>query len=206
MEFRSKPASRLAVAALMLAISTPMALAQSLRSDAVLAPSEIARLVEADGYQLTGPVLRRGSVYLVDVLGEGDVAARIVVRARDGRLLRRMPLAPNARLLAAAPRDASPLTEFLDGLFGRLDDAPLSPPPASDFGEPHKPNVQFRRPRPATAPLAQRAKETKDGAGAVAPAASPPAVTAVAPSPSPAAPSPGSGAPKLNDLPVAPLE
>jgi hypothetical protein len=48
---------------------------------------EIERMMQASGYQLTGPIIRRGPVYLADVLGREDDSERLVIDAHDGRLL-----------------------------------------------------------------------------------------------------------------------
>ena len=50
---------------------------------------QIERMVEASGYRLTGPVMRNGPVYLANVLGRENDRERLVIDARDGRLLQR---------------------------------------------------------------------------------------------------------------------
>lgn len=105
--------------------------------DSALAPAEVEHMIEASGYRLTGPVLRNGPIYLANVLGREDDLERLVIDARDGRLLQRYAVASGYRRLAASgawsnrPRlDAAPN----DGWLDRDDEAPPRPPAVIDGG------------------------------------------------------------------------
>jgi hypothetical protein len=206
MSMRSKSSfgAALVLAAFIAWVGSSPAHSQSYRSRAMLPPSQIQRMLEASGYRLTGPIIRRGGVYLADVLGQEDNPEQFVIDTRDGRLLHRHPGSAAMRRRGGAPDEWSPVTSFFDGLFGHNDDvAPLSPPPAADFFEPPKPRMQTRRPKSEATPVAQRAKAPTDNtATPIAPAATAPSAATVAPS----VPSPKISSPKLNDVPVAPLE
>ena len=94
-----------AAAAVLLAIS-PAARAQGLFSFFGGGPSpyEIERGLEAGGYALTGPLVRRGDVYLADVVvGRGDFE-RLVIDAETGRIVQQFRVR-QARWRDAAPRD-----------------------------------------------------------------------------------------------------
>ncbi len=94
-----------AAAAVLLAIS-PAAKAQGLFSFFGGGPSpyEIERRLDAGGYTMTGPLVRRGDVYLADVAaGRGDFE-RLVIDAETGRIIERFRARP-ARWRDAGPRD-----------------------------------------------------------------------------------------------------
>ena len=94
-----------AAAAVLLAVS-PAAKAQGLFSFFSGAPSsyEIERRLDAGGYTLTGPLVRRGDVYLADVVaGRGDFE-RLVIDAQTGRIIERFRARP-ARWRDAGPRN-----------------------------------------------------------------------------------------------------
>ena len=229
MSIRSKPLfSRATVAAIALfaalaSMGSSPAYSQSSSSGSTLSPGQIQRIVEARGYQLTGPIVRRGRVYFADVVGQEDNAERLVIDARDGRLLRRSPGDPAVRRRVGNPDDWSPVTRFFGALFGPPDDvAPLSPPPASDFYETPKPKASVKRPKIETKQAVQPASVPGDNKPAstipeaTTPSAPPPVAAppkaASAPSPEtataapPSAQTPKTSATKLNDVPVAPLE
>jgi hypothetical protein len=113
-----------AAAAVLLALS-PAAKAQGLFSFFGGGPSsyEIERRLEAGGYGLIRPLVRRGDVYLADVAsGRGEVE-RLVIDAETGRIVQRIPAA-RARWRDAAPRPWDP----------EQSDAWGSPPrPPADF-------------------------------------------------------------------------
>lgn len=230
MNNRSKPLFSPAIAAALFLVcaqglmDSSRAYSQPLNSHSTLSPRQIERMIEDRGYQLTGPVVRHGQVYLADVLGQEDNEERLIFDARDGRLLHRYP---GVRRQADNPQDRSPLATLFDGLFGRQDDvAPLSPPPASDFLETPKPKPS-KRPKSETKSVVQPTPTTDDNkatiaapestptapapqattqqatVGAKAAASPPPPETAVA---APSAPAQKSSSQKLNDVPVAPLE
>ncbi len=83
-----------AAAAVLLALS-PAAKAQGLFSFFGGGPSsyEIERRLEAGGYGLIRPLVRRGDVYLADVaFGRGEFE-RLVIDAETGRIVQRIPAA-----------------------------------------------------------------------------------------------------------------
>ena len=81
----------LALAASFLSLGATSAKAQLFFSwgDRAVSPMQVERMVEASGYRLTGPVMRNGPVYLANVLGRENDRERLVIDARDGRLLQR---------------------------------------------------------------------------------------------------------------------
>jgi hypothetical protein len=95
-----------AAAAVLLA-AAPAARAQGLFSVFGGGPSsyDIERRLDAAGYSRTGPLIRRGDVYLADVVlpGRGD-AQRLVIDAATGRILQRFR-ARQARWRDVGPRD-----------------------------------------------------------------------------------------------------
>jgi len=241
MNIRSKSSfARPTIAAMALVGSmiwiAPSAQAQMFDWDWPLPQSQIERMIQASGYRLSGPVIRRGSVYLADVLGRKGDPERLVIDAHDGRLLQRFPGNPPIRRLAAIPDEGpsqSPLITLFNGLFGSEDDVAPSSPPADIFETP-KSKPQIRRPKSEHTPVAQPITAPSDSKAisltppattpsaatptqsdaASAPAVAPPVVadTKAAPSSSPTglvapnAATPKAPAPKLNDVPVAPLE
>jgi hypothetical protein len=192
--------------------------AQALNGDSALLPSQIERMVLARGDKLTGPVVRRGPVYLANVLGREDDPERLVIDARNGRLLQRYLGEPAIVRQAAIPESVSPLTTLFDGWFGRHEDvAPPSAGPSPDFFETPKLKPQVKRHKsdpmavalPTPAPKDNKATSpapppaTPAPTGTKAASASPPSpVAAVAPN----ATTPKASASKINDVPVAPLE
>jgi hypothetical protein len=224
--FPSGAAAALAVAALLWMGSTP-AYPQSSITDSGLPPDQIESRIEANGYELAGPVIRHGAVYFANVLTPDEKPERLVIDARDGRILHHYPGNPAIRRQAANSDEWSPLTTFFDGLFGRKDDvAPLSPPPAADFLETPKAKPPVRRAKtepapavqPANAPASANAAPTvaPSGANAASTAAPAPAPSAAAsarsdnasapPAAAPVAQPAKANAPKVNDVPVSPLE
>jgi hypothetical protein len=179
----------LALAAVFVGMAAAPARAQA------LAPNQIERVLGNNGYRLMGPVVRHGRVYIASVLGQQDEELRLVVDARNGRVLQRYPGDPTVAR-RGNPEDASPVASFFDHLFGHAEEAPpLSPPPKSDFLESPKPKAQFRRPKPEANPAVQPANAPTDNKTAPAtpaiatpaPAASaPPAAASTSPSPVPA--------------------
>jgi hypothetical protein len=52
-------------------------------------PGEIARSLEAQGYMLTGPLMRRPGIYLADVTAGPGGYQRLIIDARSGQILER---------------------------------------------------------------------------------------------------------------------
>jgi hypothetical protein len=214
MSIPSKFLFRPMVAAVALAVALIGMSAIPACADAMLSRSQIEHRLEASGYEVTGPIVRRGATYLADVVGEGDIQEQFVIDARDGRLLRRYRVFPN---YAAPPGAPAPLLSFFDRLFGAQDDvAPLPPPPADDFYDKPRAKTNLRRPKP---PAAQQAKVPAENGAAPAasatPSAPPAAASAPAASPEPSHANASASAPpappraataKPNDVQVVPLE
>ena len=193
---------RLAAAALaagLVGAGVTSAQAQLFNWDSTLPPDRIERMVQASGYRLTGPVVRRGAVYLANVLGRENDPERLIIDAREGRLLQRFP-AGRRRVAAVdawgyAPRGAvvddwAPRPQgLIGGWFGRDEEEYAPPrPPANIYGDapamrqqiPTPPNEAYgeapANPRylqaaPSDAPAGQRYMQA-------APSAQPPAATA----------------------------
>jgi hypothetical protein len=128
----------LVLAASVLSLGATAAKAQFLFNwDRAVPPMEVERMVEASGYRLTGPVMRRGPVYLANVLGRDNDRERLVIDARDGRLLQRYG-AEERRQYAASDDWSSrprPRDYMFDGGFERDEDGPAPRPPAEVFGD-----------------------------------------------------------------------
>jgi hypothetical protein len=213
--FSSPMVWALALACSMVWIGGPSAQAQFNRAAALL-PSQIERMVLARGDKLTGPVVRRGPVYLANVLGREDDPERLVIDARSGRLLQRYPGEPAIVRQAAIPESVSPLTTLFDGWFGRHDDvAPPSPSPDILETPKLKPQVKRHKPEPMAVALPTPAPNDNKTTSPVPSPATPIATDAKAVSASPPSPvaavapnatTPKAPASKINDVPVAPLE
>ena len=129
----------LALAASFLSLGATSAKAQLFFSwgDRAVSPMQVERMVEASGYRLTGPVMRNGPVYLANVLGRENDRERLVIDARDGRLLQRY--SAEARRQYAADGDWAsrprPRAYMFDGDFEREDDFPTPRPPSDVYSD-----------------------------------------------------------------------
>lgn len=96
---------RIAAAAAALLVLSPAAQAQGLFSFFGGGPSpyDIETRLEAAGYTLTAPLIRRGDVYLADVVYGRRESFRLVIDAESGRIMQRFRARP-----AAAWRDPGP--------------------------------------------------------------------------------------------------
>jgi hypothetical protein len=54
-----------------------------------LSPRQIVGVLSDDGYQLRGPIMRRGDVYVCDAVSVSGRSVRLIVSARDGRVIDR---------------------------------------------------------------------------------------------------------------------
>jgi hypothetical protein len=54
-----------------------------------LSPRQVAGVLSDDGYQLHGPITRRGDVYVCDAVSVSGRSVRLIVSARDGRVIDR---------------------------------------------------------------------------------------------------------------------
>jgi hypothetical protein len=68
-------------------------------------PGEIARSLEAQGYVLTGPLMRRPGVYVADVSAGPAGSQRLIIDARSGAILERFPAPSRIWGPALAARD-----------------------------------------------------------------------------------------------------
>jgi hypothetical protein len=93
-------------------------------------PGEIERSLEAQGYVLRAPLIRRPGVYLADVSAGPAGYQRLVIDARSGLILERFTAAGRAWGPALASRGEE---------FGGLPPAGLGgPPPSGEFSGPPK--------------------------------------------------------------------
>jgi hypothetical protein len=67
---------------------------------------EIERELAASGYELTGPMILRGDVYVADVIVRGEGPERLIVDPQSGRVLQRFRTRGDRWREAAAPSDA----------------------------------------------------------------------------------------------------
>jgi hypothetical protein len=126
---RAIAAARAGCLAAALVALAPAARAQALFDFTDVPPGRIARGLESSGYDLRGPLMRRGDVYVADVAGQG-VRYRLVLDARTGQLLERYPMRD---LLDERPRwRERNLAEEFDGPpragLDSDDDADSAPP------------------------------------------------------------------------------
>jgi hypothetical protein len=131
---RPRPTA-IALAASLLSVGATSANAQWFNWDEALPPMRVERMIQASGYRLTGPVMRNGEVYLANVLGRNDDRERLIIDARDGRLLRRFAGAPRQRFAEGDWSGPSRPQGFFGGLFGRQDDDPPARVSANDYGD-----------------------------------------------------------------------
>ena len=113
-------------------------------------PGEVARSLEAQGYVLTGPLMRRPGVYLADVSAGPAGYQRLVIDARSGQILERF---------AASGRIWGPVLAARGEEFGE-------PPPPGVVGPPLSPGLSSA---PGVAPAGNRL--TADPANVHIPAA-----------------------------------
>ena len=146
-------AAALAVAAGLLLCGAGSADAQWFRWpswDDAIPPMRMERMIEASGYRLTGPVLRNGPVYLANVLGRDDDLERLVIDARDGRLLQRYAAGALARQRVVAEGWADPPRAQRDVADAWSDDERAPPrPPAGMAGDPGNAPLRLASPTPA---------------------------------------------------------
>lgn len=137
--FARRRAAACALAISLVSLGATAASAQWFNWDDALPPMRVERMIAASGYRLTGPVIRNGEVYLANVLGREDDRERLVIDARDGRLLRRFAAAPRQRFAGADWSAAAPRSQGLFGGFfdreDRDDDFPARRPPANVYGD-----------------------------------------------------------------------
>jgi hypothetical protein len=128
----------LVLAASVLSLGATSAKAQFLFNwDQAVPPMAVERMVEASGYRLTGPVMRRGPVYLANVLGRDNDRERLVIDARDGRLLQRYSAEERRQFSAGEDWSSRPRPRdfMFDGGFERDDNGPAPRPSADVYGD-----------------------------------------------------------------------
>jgi hypothetical protein len=87
MAIRFATASSLALAVALLA--APVARAQNFFSFYEMSPRQIVGMLADGGYELRGPMIRRGDVYVCNVDSVSGRSMRLIVSAHDGRVLGR---------------------------------------------------------------------------------------------------------------------
>ncbi len=153
-------------------------------------PGEIERNLEAQGYLLMAPLMRRPGVYLADVSAGPAGRQRLIIDATSGQVLERFPF---------PGRTPGPALAARDDAFGDTQPSGAGPPFNSGFsGEPpvvaptgksetpagakaHSKAGSIERKAPATKPAsspplpppAPREAARQDGSGSVLPAAAP---------------------------------
>ena len=129
----------LALAASFLSLGATSAKAQLFFSwgDRAVSPMQVERMVEASGYRLTGPVMRNGPVYLANVLGRENDRERLVIDARDGRLLQRYGAETRRQYAADGDWASRPRARdyMFDGDFERDDGFSAPRPPVDVYSD-----------------------------------------------------------------------
>jgi hypothetical protein len=105
MAIRIAAASALALAA---ALVTAQPARAQFFSFFEMSPGQIVGMLNDDGYRLRGPMLRRGDVYICDVVSVTGRPARLIVDARDGRVLERFAAVPHRRRFDDEPNSLRP--------------------------------------------------------------------------------------------------
>jgi hypothetical protein len=88
---RRASASAACAAAALLMLVAPAARAQGLFFLFEPAPHRIERQLESAGYELRGPLVRRGDVYVADVVGQTGGRERLIIDAHTARIVDRFP-------------------------------------------------------------------------------------------------------------------
>ena len=112
MAIRFAATSAMALAAALLV--TPAAHAQGYYSFYEMSPRQIVGMLDDDGYRLRGPLMRRGDVYVCDVVSVTGRPARLIVDARDGRVIERFASAPRHRDFGDGPDGMRPPRDIDD--------------------------------------------------------------------------------------------
>jgi hypothetical protein len=102
---------------------------------------EIERELSASGYELTGPLILRGDVYVADVIVRGEGPERLIVDPQSGRIMQRFRTRGERWREAAAPPEA--WADDPRGWTGPRPPADISPggPPPDDWVPPAAPTV-----------------------------------------------------------------
>jgi hypothetical protein len=108
----------------------PAAMAQWMPPWGAVFPGEIERSLEAQGYVLTAPLMRRPGVYLADVSAGPAGHQRLIIDARSGQVLERFPAPGRKWGPAIAARDEA-FGAPEDGGVGRSLGPGFAGPPAA---------------------------------------------------------------------------
>jgi hypothetical protein len=119
-----------ALGALMTVGFVPTAMAQWMAPWGAAFPGEIERTLEARGYVLTAPLMRRPGVYLADVSAGPAGHQRLIIDARSGQVLERFP---------APGRGWGPALAARDEEFGEPQPGGVGPPLNRGFSGPATP-------------------------------------------------------------------
>jgi hypothetical protein len=112
-----------ALGALIAIAFVPTAMAQWMPPWGAAFPGEIEQSLEAQGYVLTAPLIRRPGVYLADVSAGPAGHQRLIIDARSGQILERF---------TAPGRNWGPALAAREGGFGEPEDGPgFAGPPAA---------------------------------------------------------------------------
>jgi hypothetical protein len=179
MAIRFAAASALALAAA-LTVAAP-ARAQGFFSFYEMSPRQIADMLDDDGYQIRGPMIRRGDIYVVNAVSISGRPTRLIVDARDGHILDRYAERPDSRSRDDDARGLRPPRNIGDddeasaprGQQQALGD--LFSPPSRVYGNDSLSLTQpdAAPPAPDVKPKHHVAKKHKDSALAKAPATPP---------------------------------
>ena len=105
----------------------PTAMAQWMPPWGAAFPGEIEQSLEAQGYVLTAPLMRRPGVYLADVSAGPAGHQRLIIDARSGQILERFP---------APGRNWGPALAARDEEFGEPQSGGVGPPLGPGFAGP----------------------------------------------------------------------
>jgi len=108
-----------ALGALIAIAFVPAAMAQWMPPWGAPFPVDVERGLEAQGYVLTAPLMRRPGVYLADVSAGPAGRQRLIIDARSGQILERF---------TAPGRNWGPALAAREGGFGELGDGGVGPP------------------------------------------------------------------------------
>jgi hypothetical protein len=124
-----------ALGALIAIAFVPTAMAQWMPPWGAAFPGEIEQSLEAQGYVLTAPLMRRPGVYLADVSAGPAGHQRLIIDARSGQILERFN---------APGRNWGPALAARDGEFGEPQPRGVGPPLGPGFDGPPTPAATAR--------------------------------------------------------------
>ena len=174
-------------------------------------PSEIEWNLNAQGYALTAPLMRRPGIYLADVSAGPGGYQRLIIDARSGRILERFPAAGRIWAPALASRGdefgGAPPSGMGGPRSGEFSDAPQparAAKPAHGAADIHIPEAispydagaapASGAPKPKSASTTHRPRATKPAAPTINPPLPPPAPRETAKADGSGAAAPGSSA------------